>query len=332
MPGRKYNSKEYRYGFNGKEKDDDGEFGSITNYDYGFRIYNPAIGKFLSVDPLTEQYPMLTPYQFASNRPIDGIDLDGLEYLRYVINWYDDQDKPDIKVMWFDDENHNKHDILGGGIQYEVYHWKTSSGGYVGIEGDKTKKFFYKRQEGLFQYGNYFGALGLFKLSREGALTKEHDYDVPPIDGVDYGAWIHDNAYGAVDAAGRPGLVDDWATTPADMNAIAAWDAIVDLGEGGLDPWNLYPINKKQVDRASSGAWGFRRITNRKKRKIARWMKKENGITADHYEIFVEKYFEINERGFHIKKKRHWEVDSDGEFISGGKPIPLKEVKNNEGG
>jgi len=80
-PGRKYNSVEYRYGFNGKEKDDEGEFGSITNYDYGFRIYNPAIGKFLSVDPLTKQYPMLTPYQFASNRPIDGIDLDGLEYV-----------------------------------------------------------------------------------------------------------------------------------------------------------------------------------------------------------------------------------------------------------
>ena len=40
MPGRKYNSSEYRYGFNGKEKDQNGEFGSITNYDYGFRIYN----------------------------------------------------------------------------------------------------------------------------------------------------------------------------------------------------------------------------------------------------------------------------------------------------
>ena len=81
MPGRKYNSAEYRYGFNGKEKDDEGEFGSITNYDYGFRIYNPAIAKFLSVDPLTKSYPELTPYQFASNRPIDGIDLDGLEYM-----------------------------------------------------------------------------------------------------------------------------------------------------------------------------------------------------------------------------------------------------------
>ena len=52
---------------------------SLTAYDYGFRIYNPAIGKFLSVDPLTEKYPELTPYQFASNTPIKAIDIDGLE-------------------------------------------------------------------------------------------------------------------------------------------------------------------------------------------------------------------------------------------------------------
>lgn len=69
----------YRYGFNGKEKDADGEWGGITHYDYGFRIYNPAIGKFLSVDPLTSSYLMLTPYQYASNSPIGNIDIDGLE-------------------------------------------------------------------------------------------------------------------------------------------------------------------------------------------------------------------------------------------------------------
>lgn len=34
--------------------------------------------------PITRQYPELTPYQFASNRPIDGIDLDGLEYLSNI--------------------------------------------------------------------------------------------------------------------------------------------------------------------------------------------------------------------------------------------------------
>jgi len=44
------------------------------------RIYDTRLGKFLSVDPFTKKYPELTPYQFASNRPIDGLDLDGLEY------------------------------------------------------------------------------------------------------------------------------------------------------------------------------------------------------------------------------------------------------------
>ncbi|HEY4784835.1 MAG TPA: RHS repeat-associated core domain-containing protein, partial [Bacteroidales bacterium] len=69
-----------RYGFNGKEKDDDFA-GGVTSavYDYGFRIYDARIAKFLSVDPLTKKYPELTPYQFASNTPIMAIDLDGKE-------------------------------------------------------------------------------------------------------------------------------------------------------------------------------------------------------------------------------------------------------------
>ena len=35
--------------------------------------------RFLSVDPIARSYPMLTPYQFASNTPVIAIDLDGLE-------------------------------------------------------------------------------------------------------------------------------------------------------------------------------------------------------------------------------------------------------------
>jgi len=71
---------EYRFGFNGKEQDSE-TYGDGNIYDYGFRIYNPILGKFLSVDPISIEYPDLTPYQFTSNRPIDGIDLDGFEYL-----------------------------------------------------------------------------------------------------------------------------------------------------------------------------------------------------------------------------------------------------------
>jgi RHS repeat-associated protein len=76
MVGRTYNSDKYRYAFNGKELDKDI---SEDDYDYGMRIYDAKLGRFLSVDPLTPQYPYYTPYQFAGNKPIAFIDRDGEE-------------------------------------------------------------------------------------------------------------------------------------------------------------------------------------------------------------------------------------------------------------
>ncbi|MFD0794732.1 RHS repeat-associated core domain-containing protein [Mucilaginibacter litoreus] len=75
----------YRYGFNGKENDNEVKLDANGNQiagaqqDYGMRIYDPRAGRFLSVDPISPQYPELTPYQFASNTPIQAIDQDGLE-------------------------------------------------------------------------------------------------------------------------------------------------------------------------------------------------------------------------------------------------------------
>lgn len=81
-PGRNYSvaNTNYRYGFNGKEKSDEIN-GSGVDYDYGARIFDARLGRFLSVDPISNKFPELTPYQFASNRPIQGIDLEGKEVL-----------------------------------------------------------------------------------------------------------------------------------------------------------------------------------------------------------------------------------------------------------
>ncbi|WP_290793195.1 RHS repeat-associated core domain-containing protein [Flavihumibacter sp. UBA7668] len=68
----------YRYGFNGKENDDEVK-GTGNQQDYGMRIYDPRLGKFLSVDPLTKDYPWNSTYAFAENDPINFIDLDGAE-------------------------------------------------------------------------------------------------------------------------------------------------------------------------------------------------------------------------------------------------------------
>lgn len=65
--------------------DEEGEWGESTVYDYGFRVYDPAIARFLSVDPLASDYPWYTPYQFAGNKPVTYVDLDGLEELHYVL-------------------------------------------------------------------------------------------------------------------------------------------------------------------------------------------------------------------------------------------------------
>jgi RHS repeat-associated protein len=112
----------YRYGFNGKELDKNNEFGTSNVYDYGFRIYNPSIGRFLSVDPLTRSYPELTPYQFASNTPIKAIDLDGLESWTVVRNFLPNNSKPVLK--WhFDKDKPNP-----GGLYVINRYWNTRGG------------------------------------------------------------------------------------------------------------------------------------------------------------------------------------------------------------
>lgn len=66
MEGRKFESKEYRFGFNGKEKDGDA---ASEHYDFGARLYNPTLGRWLTVDPSASKYPGISPYNFVLNSP-----------------------------------------------------------------------------------------------------------------------------------------------------------------------------------------------------------------------------------------------------------------------
>lgn len=85
---RKTGAKGYRFGFNGTENNNDVK-GWGNQQDCWMRIYDPRVGRFLSVDPITKSYPMLTPYLFASNSPIDGIDVDGLVFLNSKVSQVD---------------------------------------------------------------------------------------------------------------------------------------------------------------------------------------------------------------------------------------------------
>ncbi len=78
MPGRNSSPGNYRFGFQGQEGDPElkGE-GNSVNYKY--RMHDPRVGRFLSLDPLAPDYPHNSPYAFSENRVIDRIELEGLE-------------------------------------------------------------------------------------------------------------------------------------------------------------------------------------------------------------------------------------------------------------
>ncbi len=74
MPGRNFSSEKYRYGFNGKEKDKDITAGDL---DFGARIYDGRIGRWLSVDPLQSLIPGLSAYVYCYSSPLRFTDPDG---------------------------------------------------------------------------------------------------------------------------------------------------------------------------------------------------------------------------------------------------------------
>ena len=76
MVGRMLSSNQYKYGFNGKEKDDELK-GSGNSYDFGARIYDSRLGRWLAMDLLERDYPSVCPYNFSLNTQIGAIDPNG---------------------------------------------------------------------------------------------------------------------------------------------------------------------------------------------------------------------------------------------------------------
>jgi len=69
----------YRFSFNGMEKDDE-TYGDGNAYDFGARIYDARLGRWMCVDPLFLKYPSLSPYVFCNSNPILFVDVDGRDW------------------------------------------------------------------------------------------------------------------------------------------------------------------------------------------------------------------------------------------------------------
>jgi RHS repeat-associated protein len=73
------------YKYTGKELDMQH---GLNLYDFSARTYDPAIGRFTTMDPLAEKYYSISPYAYCLNNPVRNIDPDGREVWIY----YEDEE------------------------------------------------------------------------------------------------------------------------------------------------------------------------------------------------------------------------------------------------
>jgi RHS repeat-associated protein len=81
VPNRHGSSTAYRYGFNGKENDNELK-GEGNSYDFGARMLDPRVGRWFSADKMKSRAPEWSPYRFAFDNPMRYKDKDG--------NWEED--------------------------------------------------------------------------------------------------------------------------------------------------------------------------------------------------------------------------------------------------
>jgi RHS repeat-associated protein len=258
MPGRTFsaNNSSYRYGFNGKEMDNE-PYGQGNEYDYGFRIYNPGIGRFLSVDPITKDYPELTPYQFASNTPIQAIDLDGLE--KYYV-FYQPHDGKD-NILRVETDNSLKYfsvSINNIPIKPKVVEYikLDEYGKTIDRSGDIALK----------NYGSTIYVGPFNPKDKHGNDT----YKYPAINSLDAAGKKHDQGYTNARAAGVFDAVYLLRTLNLDKQLVKDAQAVVDLYNGNkVDPVNHQKVSEETKSAAEGVVTIFTNIVKEKSVRLA---------------------------------------------------------------
>jgi len=281
-----FESRLYSYGFQGQESDDEvkGE-GNSVNYKY--RMHDPRIGRFFAVDPLFKKYPHNSPYAFSENRVIDGIELEGLEYITYRVTFGSDRTTvTKIEVVQdyrlqenFDYKTYSESfGAEGIGIKY-LYDYTNDKGDVT-----ETKERWQIRQNGLIsnlgRHGFFMGS-GCITLTGPLGSGIDYNFNMAPIDGVDAAAKAHD-IRDSEQGDGR-GWLEDTGLFGSDKTLLQDFqDYTSNHSNGEIDKYTGRAASKEALGAAKQGAKFFGMVVRYKEWKVEQESQGKT-VTIDDY-------------------------------------------------
>ncbi|MCD6544019.1 MAG: RHS repeat-associated core domain-containing protein, partial [Flavobacteriaceae bacterium] len=217
------NSLGQKYMFNGKEFDD--SFNETLNtYDFGARNYDPALGRWMNLDPLADlaHSISITPYHFVANNPILNVDPDGKDWFENKdgdLMWRKTKGDNGDKLTTTDDvewTNIGDELLMFNGEQLHFFTQSENEDGELVLGLDSFDSVSGREEEGSFNYSEERQA-----TNDEGPIP-EGDYSIAPSKIQYYSDLsIIQKAYSFIDSGEWPGGKFAWGKNRVWINPSA---------------------------------------------------------------------------------------------------------------
>ncbi len=193
LDGRTVSLEGYRFGFNGKENLNEIS-GDGNEYDFGARIFNPRLGRWLSTDPLSVKQPDQSTFKAFLNCPLVFIDPDGKDEFERIIIYNEKgqvvltAEKLIKKNRYISDGIIYFHDTyvpeLSNGFNYYSKTTKITinNSGYVTKKSEDNQKVI-KYQDGIQDREGFLGA------EKKGAIYETIELDFGANGNTQNGGW-----------------------------------------------------------------------------------------------------------------------------------------------